>query len=492
MKFVTVLVQLLIISVPVVLFGWLVNMQLVPSGSFFVAHNVHEDSAFIERLLPDQRVEPPVKDADGNWIQKLIGDPVFFFVHPHRWFDEIEFEILFKNDTLPILEFGALANTKPEIYSLQPLQNLLIDNLNWYKLSDGQITLLQRNQIYSSIKDFYANPPLRNSVAVYNIGLNDKYRINDYISSTNEQTIDVSLRGRHEFKTYIKDEVLNFEISYMDMNRSEGADAIHVLVLDENDTPVDEVRIQDDGDFTKNAKPSGIKKINLRTEGLSEGVYKVILDVSRDIFFREIKTTQQKIVFLNTIFFGDEVAYKEPPRSVYFWTGSKKTSFRTRHSEGIQDVMVGNQTLKIEEPYKQYTLHSKTSGLLSAKLNKGDVEMFVDGPVSFSKEQYFNPDPIRLRDYSDVNSLGVNYILAKYTEPEQIDDWLVSRVSFNTSDILFQEDKTQKKFTDGVWKFVFSTPSISEHKSEVFIKDINIMFKGRPFGIKEIFKYFSE
>ncbi len=492
MKFLTILVQLLIISVPIVLFGWLVNMQLVPSGSFVVSHNVNEDSAFIERLLPDQRVEPPVKDIDGNWIQKLIGDPVFFFVHPHRWFDEIEFEVLFKNETLPILEFGALANTKPEIYNLKPLQNLLIDNSHWHKISDGEITLLQRNKTYSSIKDFYTNLPLRNSVAVYNTGLKDKYRISDYVRSTEEQIIDVSLRGRHEFKTYIKDEVLNFEISYMDMNRDEGADSTHVLILNENDMPVDEVRVQDDGDVSKNAKPSGIKKINIRTEGLKEGVYKVILDTSRDIFFREIKTTQKKIVFLNTIFFGDEVAYKEPPRSVDFWTGSKKTSFRTRHSEGVQDVVIGNQILKIEEPYKQYTLISKTSGLLSSKLKKGDVEMFVDGPVSFTQDQYFNPNPIRLRDYSDVNSLGVDYILAEYTEPEEIDGWFVSRVSFNTGDILFQKDSMQKIFTDGVWKFVFSTPGISDNKSEVFIKDINITFKGRPFGTKDVFKYFTE
>ncbi len=286
-------VQLVIIAIPVLVFGWLAQQFLVPSGEFFVSHSVEESSAFIDRILPDSRVSPPAKDTEGNWTQTISGDPAFFFVHPHRNFDVVEAEIWFQNDKLPIVELGGLAAKEPERYERKALQNLHIDASDWDMTQEGDLLLLQRKKTFESIDEFLDNPPERKRIATYQVGLEQPFRIPYYNPSFTEQTMDVSLRGYHELKTYIKNETLHFGFELMDMNRDEGADPVRVLVFNENGAPVADVRLEDDGNETGNAIHSPLRQLTLDVPNLPEGVYKVILDGSRDIFFRKIHTTTQ-------------------------------------------------------------------------------------------------------------------------------------------------------------------------------------------------------
>ena len=129
-----------------------------------------------------------------------------------------------------------------ETYTLLPLHNRLIDESDWNRIDEDGLVLLQREKTYGSIKDFFANPPSRDDVAVYRTNLDIPYRQDDYQPTSATQTIDVSLRGHHEFKTYIKDETLFFTFSYMDMNRDEGEDVVQVTIFNENGQPVAEAR----------------------------------------------------------------------------------------------------------------------------------------------------------------------------------------------------------------------------------------------------------
>ncbi|NBS41575.1 hypothetical protein EBS80_02850, partial [bacterium] len=56
--------QLIIVAIPVALFAWLLNQELVPSGTFVVAHAVGDASPFIDALLPDARVSKDGVIAD--------------------------------------------------------------------------------------------------------------------------------------------------------------------------------------------------------------------------------------------------------------------------------------------------------------------------------------------------------------------------------------------------------------------------------------------
>ncbi len=171
--------QILIIAVPIAIFGWLGWQFLVPTGTFRVSWEPGERSAFVDPLRPDQRVQAPTPLAQpgrafppwqgGNLAaQAVVGDPVYTFVHPLRRFDAVTVNVWFKDAGVPIVEAGALTKPGPdEQYDLQPLENTLIDDSPWHRLDADGLVLLQRTPTYASIADFLAHPPAGSRMAQY-------------------------------------------------------------------------------------------------------------------------------------------------------------------------------------------------------------------------------------------------------------------------------------------------------------------------------------
>jgi len=485
----TRLIQLILVLTPIGLLGWLLNEQVVFDGSYEISHQVGKPSPFIDQLLPDVRVKKPVVQ-DGEWVQELVADPVFFFVHPQRQFDRAYFDIWFQNTQVPIVEFGGLAQVSPEVYDLYPIQNLLIDDSKWFRLDDGKTVLLQRNKQYDSISAFLNHFPSPESVAVYHSNVLPPYRLSGYIASTTEQVVNVSLRGRHEFKTYIKEEPLSVHFDFMDMNRDEGADALSVTVLNEQGQVVGGVSAQDDGDLSKLAQPSPIRSVDVTVQDLPEGVYKIVVDASRDLFIRTIKTTQQKFVVMNGLFLADDVGYRSEPQSVTVFTTAKRLQAQTRHSEGVQTMLVGGKPFALTQPYELYTFSSSRPGLTDVFVPKPDVELFVDQPVAFTSQAFFNPEPNRLQFYTDVDAQGIDFILAEYQSPEKQGDWYVAHVDMDLHKLAFQTNKPDMRFfREGSWKFVFSLPGVQEKKASLKVKSIDLALQGKTFTVRDLVSY---
>lgn len=463
MKYFVKSIQLVLILVPVVLAGWLYVENAVPSGTFIVKHSVQEVSPFIDPIAPRERVTEPKKNAQGEWYQTVTGDPAFFYVHPHRSFSSVDATIVFQNHDTPIVEFGALASKNPERYTLLPLQNLIIDQSSWPRLSEDGLLLLQRKPQYSSVQEFLLNPPSRDQIATYHADLSAPFRLSDYVASKTQQTIPVSLRGSFILKTYAKNEPLQFEFSYMDMNRDNGADPVSLLVTNEQGEPIAHAEAPDDG-VVNTGKASMLKTVAVQTGPVSEGVYKLEFQTNRDIFVRSIQTFQQKIVFLNGVYLADEDGYKNAFTPVTFWTEAKQLSMQTRHAQSVQTVTLGTNFLSLSAPYQLMTTVISDPGLVPVKIEKGDVEVVTDAPIAFSQAQYFRPDPVRLLPHTDLDQLGVNYVLAHYTPPTEQDGWSRATVHLDTSSILLQNQDS--------WKFTFSTPEIGDLHTSVDVKEI--------------------
>ena len=86
MTVLTRLIQLLLIAIPFVVMGWLLNLWLVlyPLGVFVVEHEVGEASPFIDELKPETRVSDVSENENGEVVQAIQADTAFFFFHPHR------------------------------------------------------------------------------------------------------------------------------------------------------------------------------------------------------------------------------------------------------------------------------------------------------------------------------------------------------------------------------------------------------------------------
>jgi hypothetical protein len=457
--------QSIIVAVPLALFGWLVNQEIVPSGTFAVRHVTGEPSPFLDELLPEARV-----DEHGV----ITDEPVFFFAHPHRSFDTVEAEVRFKNDGVPIVELGALGNAEAQAYDLKPLQNLIVDRLDWHRSEQGGLVLLQRHPVYADMDAFLADPPPVSEMATYHASPPKPFVLPGYAPSPETRAVDVSLRGFHEFKTYVKDETLTFDFAYTDMNRDDGADPVSVVVLNAAGEPVADARAPDDGNLEGNSPAATLRHVALSVPGLPEGVYKISMQGGRDIFWRTISTTQQKMVFLNNVYLGDEVGYRDEPRAVTFWTEAKRVSFATRHAEGLQTVVFGFSSLAhvIDEPYRRFAFDVEEPGVLPVHTEAGDLEVATDGHVAFSSEMYFNPDPVRLAYDTDLDRLGVNYVLAAYEPPKRDGDWYVARAAFDAKDIVLK---------DGAWKFAVSAPGVKELETSLTVGRIDMIWTREPF-----------
>ncbi len=475
--------QVIIVIIPIAVFGWLLWRDLVPTGRLVINYSVGDLSPFIHRILPEERALPPIVMPDGDSGQQIIDEPVYFTVEPPRHFDELELELVWKNEDVPIVELGGLAGEEGSQYYLVPLQNLIIDQSDWYRVENNGIILLQREPEFGTVADFLADLPPRGEIATYHYRLAVPFILDGYYPSSTSQTIDVSLRGFHELKTYIKDETLNYDFAYMDMNRDLGRDEVRILVTADDGTLVAEVRADDDGNSSDNAKASRLKHISVSVPGLEEGVYKIELRVGRDIFWRSIETTQQKTVFLNNIYLADEVGYKENDRPVRFWTEARNMNFQTHHADGAQEVKVAGETVRIPKPYEQYNYTVASDSISEVYSPQGDLIVNTDGHIAFSRDQYFNPDPVRLSWNTDLDQLGVNYIIANYTTPEKEGDWYRSTAIFDTAWLIQEES---------AWKFTISVPGIDELQSEIWVSDINVVFVREPLTWSKLIQEIKE
>ncbi len=419
---------------------WLFWMAIVPSGKIIYINDFTKPSEFIQKLTPEERVEPI-----SNGTQKIIGDPVYFSLRTPRRFEKAKFIIKYKNESnWPIIEIGSLVDKVLWQYDLKPVENKILDQLSlvWDIKREGDIMLLQRNGLnatstYLSVNDFLDNLPDLDKIAVYNYDLDYEYIIEDYKPSEEEQNIDYSIRGPFSFYTYIKDENLNFDFSVLDINQNKDKDDI-ILNLYYDGELIDSVNLEDDGVSGEDIYPhpsrkrNDIRNIKIESKGLPEGVYRIEMKVNDDIVTKNIKTTQSKIAFINKLWI-----YSDNGTNISLFTDSRKLNAQTVNPGNLQNIdikyqisNISNDNLSIGETYKLFSI-DLDSGVKEVMLEKDDVIVSGNGVFSFSKDGLFNPK-IKIVDASlDINNDNVDYILARYNFPKKENGWKVAEVNLD-------------------------------------------------------------
>ena len=452
--------------IPVVLFFWLLNLDVTPSGRFMIHYEINRLSPFMDRFLPDTRVTTPQDGPDGAF-SLVVDEPAYAAVHAPGDFDTLEVTLQFQNTDQPIIELGILQNDDPLQYELRPMQNLIIDNSIWDRIEQDGLVLLQRAKIYGTMEDFLAYPPDRDTLATYHYDLQQPLIIPDYVAANALTTTNVSLRGYHEYLTYIKNEPLLIQADLMDMNREAGDDPVELLVFDADGVLVANQLLEDDGVIEANNQGSAMRSVALVKNDLTEGVYKVILKADRDIFFRRLTTRQRYMTFIGSIYLGDEVGYKDDPSPIKFWTDGKRLSFYTYHADAAERVTVGTGSLALPEAQVRYDFEVVDPGVVPVSAAAGDFTMTQDGVVAFDTNQLFHPYPTRLNSTTDLDALGINFIIAEYTAPTQKGAWTSAMVTFDLGSALN---------TDGDIKLVLSAPGIKTLQKNFKLHAINLIF----------------
>ncbi len=449
-------IQGLIIAVPVLLLGWVLWIELVPTGDFVVNVKTGDRSPYIDRILPDGRVR--FGEDGGQAVTTIFDEPAFFFAHPHRGFDAVDVTVRYRNRGASLIELGGLAPGEHETYDLQPLENRMIDDSTWHRLEqDGKI-LLQRKETFASIADFMARPPSNSELATYHVRQPSPFRLPPSAPVKKLNVVRYPVRGAHQIKTYVGQEGLRFDLYF---GNNDSAPSVRVDVFDENGNPVPAIVTQE------------TSAVTVRAAGIPEGVYVIDVHCDDTVAFKTLETTQAKWVWMNRLTLTDD----GDPHPINLTTEATNLSFETAEVEGVQDVKVGKTTVSVAQPFVRTTAVVADPGLVDIQVSHAPLTIVADGHIAIDRDRFFNPDPVRLLPGVNLERLGVNYILADYTPPKREGDWYVATAHFDARTLALK-DKT--------WKFAFSIPGIKADQATVDVDSIEMVWHREPFSWSDV------
>jgi hypothetical protein len=431
-----------------------------------------DSSPFVQRLLPDSRVSA-VTGSGATAAVTLLDEPVYFSVTPPPGnFTSVKVALAFDPGGTPTFELGGLQDVASQSFAFQPLSNDLLEHLGWVRhdLENG-LSVFSKDPKSQAYGDFLVNPPKRNLVATYRATYPTAFRLPNYQPLGTVQKFDVSLRGPHELLTYIKNEDFNLFLTYTDVNRSYGADEGSVRVLDEAGNLMVDYVIRDDGNIYDNQYSSVKQTISLSGHDWPEGVYRIVLSGTSDLFWRSMLTSQRYLVVKNRVFLGDDVGYLPTPRATTLYTDADRVTFETQHQEGVQTVQIGEATLKIAEVGGKYATTLPSGDLIPVRSPVGDVKLTGEGKYSFSEESFFDPDPTPVTAFTDLSDTNVEYVLAQLAPVTYDNGWRIASGTYATKDLAVE---------NGAYKFALSAPGIHDDLGRVEIHAVTVTFTKAP------------
>ncbi|MDD3284516.1 MAG: hypothetical protein PHZ07_02880 [Patescibacteria group bacterium] len=467
----------------VLLFSWLIKKDLILDGKLIINSDLTKTTPMISIIYPEHRVEK------GNEYYNIIEEPVYFNLRSPIKFDEANIEIEFQNEGANIIQLSVADNGEGWSYIDHTLYNKTLDDITWPQISDNINTLWQKETKFDSINGFINEIHSLDGVGAYDFNLGENFTISNYEAKKNELIINNCIRGEHKLYTYIKNEALNFTFTIQDINRTDGSDPISIEIFNINNKKIYSKIISDDGMISSKDPASDPRYISLYIPNLEEGVYRIEFLTNDDVLIRQIKTNQQKISFIDRLYLCDNPEYSDGlvdlkylPTTIY--TNARTISFYTAHDKGLQTVTIDDKTININKKHEWIKTESGPK-LSKIYIPKNDLKISGRGVFALNKEQYFNPEIVNSKDYSD--SENMNYIIAQYQKPEIIENnenetWFKGIVHFSLNDA---------KIEDGNLKFMVSSPNLNLEKNKIKIRSIKVeLIKNKKQNENEAYEQF--
>ncbi|MBI3626716.1 hypothetical protein HY224_01575 [Candidatus Uhrbacteria bacterium] len=468
----------------IVILAVVISRKAVFSGQLEIVQAAGQKTPYLDQLLPTDRAQTIPKDSHGQF-RVVIGQPVYFDLRPPRSFDQAEVELTYQaNQNLSL----GIARGPDNQFDLKPIDNSTLDEIlndsHWTSQNEDNTYFFQNATApvkFKDLSDFLNSMPVKSRIGVLNYNLQPFFHIQDYQPSAHDMIIDRSMRGYHAILTYIKNEPLQFTFRIQDINRREGEDHFEVLVY-HNDDLIYNNQLDDD-EITGNTGPvTPPRQLHLSLPGLPEGVYKIILNCDDDIFIRQIKTRQSKVVFANTLYLTDNAEYHDGfpdlrTDSTTVYASAPILSAYTSHYRGLQTLKINGAEVQLNQT------HTETATAVTAAVAqpypvqspKNDVKFSGRGVFAFSREAFFNPNFINLEGSDGAD---LDYIVANYTPPEPLGDLKTAHVNF---------DLTQAYKNDDKIRLILSAPQISKD-NPVKIYKMKVVLTGEPLSWSDLWE----
>ncbi len=172
MRFFLPIYRFLLIVACLASFIWLLNKNLVPEGTLVLKKDFCSASEprFISDLYPENRVGIAEENESGCF-QRIFVEPAYFSVNIPRTFSNVKVKIVYANPDQEVFQLGLMKkriNPLDWNFQLKPLENKILDNLTWSKLTEQGITLWQKQKRFESIHAYVNNVPSDQKTATFN------------------------------------------------------------------------------------------------------------------------------------------------------------------------------------------------------------------------------------------------------------------------------------------------------------------------------------
>ncbi|MFA5106904.1 MAG: hypothetical protein WC497_01095 [Patescibacteria group bacterium] len=469
---VIVIGKILILLVPVFLLGWVINVNVAPTGHVRIVQHVGQASRGAIELEPAARLS----DIDTG-SRQIIDQPVYFSMKMPRSFETAKVTLEYQNQDQPLVELGVHRTVGTYDYLLKPFDVGLLRNSEWDFLSDNTQSLLlaQRKTAmvtkYTSIQEFTKNIPRDSITAEYNIDYKKDYRLPDYQKLDTELNIATSLQGRHVFYAYIKDEPLNINVVYQDINKNVGPDRFHLNIYYGDTQRIQSVDRPDDGEEGATGGSSAEQSVAVNIPNLPEGIYRLEFDISDDLIIKKIHTTLHYLVVDQRI----KVLENQNKEPVRLFSRADKYTVLPLSSAGRQSVSIDSQDIALNDsglPAVSQTTGDQKNNLHTIVLPQGNAMLTANGAFSFTPESCFYPASflINLADVTDFS--GIDYVLTKdFTPPTTNGDWLTGSQTF---------DLRKAYISDRTTRFEISAPGLAQRGAVLNVRKITIDLYRQP------------
>lgn len=430
----------LILLIPVVILGYLIYVNFVPSQEFNYFYDVGSDLDTGKPYLSPLNRISDVFIADNITFRNLTSQLVYFSVPIPRGSDSVDVQLRFSNNFPEASSLLLGGQNKLEwSYLSKAVYNPILNELSEYNYTESEHRIYRINSQMPLVENISEIP--RGSIVAENIGLIPV--VNNQSYELKNLTISSGLRDAHTFYLYLNNS-LDLTVKKQDINWYNGSDELNISLLDINQNLIANVTIEDDGVIVVNKNPAKIQEGSFRVANLSSGVY-ILKFSSYDGIIREIKLNTHKIV-TNRLFLADSNVYVNgsEKKSSVFARASRDDTFRfnTYHKQGIQDITINKNKFSIQN-YSQELFYNVKPGDYELNIYENDLIVSSYSYLSFSKDSYFEPFYFSFvtipTNKSQLNK--IDYLITDYALVESANNWFVGNAHFELKDLYINNGK---------------------------------------------------
>ena len=376
------------------------------------------------------------------------------------------------------IKIGVRGSEK-EDYLYKPLYQQQLEQLKT-QTTDNNLLFWQKQPIYSNLEQFVEKPPVDKITAAYFFNLGDLSQKKISSSSEKNMIIARTLRGSHTLFIRVDKKPFNIAIEKQDSNAYKGEDRL-LIELYKADKQITKKEIPDDGISDVSNLKMKPQTEQIKIDNLEPGIYKLVLtdkSSGADIGITKVETNQSALVSGSPFYILDD-------RPATVWTNSKKITVTTWHDNSLQTVRLDNlYDLKINKRIENYEFNlnkpetaDNTRELHQLDIPKNDLVINSDGYFAFSKDSFFDPEPIKTVDLSTVSDIStIDYIIANYQKAKKDGEWYTAQAYFDPKDIKVDGDKLY---------FSLESPELSSYGGEIVIDNLEVTVK-KPGWIKAV------